>query len=351
MSWRSLLDGLRLWARFRFSPGALRDLRRVGRLAEGVLGARTLTAARELGLFGALGEGGATTSELARRLGVPGPALRVLLDSCLHFGLLKRRGERLVPASLVTRLLDGPGGLGPALEGLVSSTLRAAPSAVARIRDGRAPRGFYEGMERADPDGIREYARFLDAAAEGPSRVLAGAADLAGARSLLDVGGGLGRFSQAFTARFPDLRATVAELPAVCPLAEEALRARGAARVSVLPLDFRKDPLPAGHDAVLFARVLHDWDQDTVRRLLREAHRVLTGAGRLLVFEILRDRDLGNGAAVVLAQWEVLLGSSGEIRTEGDYRTLLAEAGFQDVQLARPFDPLGRNALVTARRV
>ncbi len=350
MGWRSLLDGLRLWARFGFSPRALRDLRRVGRLAEGVLGARTLTAARELGLFGALGPGGATADELAGGLRVPAPALRVLLDSCLHFGLVRRRGERLVAAPMVARLLEGPGGLGAALEGLVASSLRAAPGAVARLRDGRAPRDFYEGMERADAGGIREYARFLDAAAEGPSRVLAAAADLAGARSLLDVGGGLGRFSQALAAANPEIRATVAELPAVCPLAEEALRARGAERVSVLPLDFREDPFPPGHDAVLFARVLHDWDRETVRALLRKAHDALPPGGRVLVFEILRERDLGNDAAVVLAQWEVLLGSSGEIRTEADYRALLSEAGFGDPRVARPFDPFGRNALVSGAR-
>ncbi len=92
------------------------------------------------------------------------------------------------------------------------------------------------------------------------------------ASSLLDVGGGDGSVAALLCEKHRRLRATVVNLPSARPLVERTReRLDGGSRISFASLDFRRDSLPRDFDIVVFARMLSDWDDVTVLRLLREA--------------------------------------------------------------------------------
>ena len=152
------------------------------------------------------------------------------------------------------------------------------------------------------------------------------------------------------TERHRGLEVTVVDLPEVRAAAEAALDAMGAERVRFEPRDFRHEALPTGHDAVLFSRVLHDLDWETVVGLLARAHETLPSGGRIAIFEVMRPVDIGNPGPVIVAEWDIMRLCPGDIRTVDQYRELLTDAGFRDIAVTKPFDLAGWNSLVTAVR-
>jgi len=334
----------------RFSPLALRRMLRTGRIAEGVCATRTVAAAGATGLFDALRQGPCTPEVLIQELNVSRSRLRVILDAGLHFGILRKSRGGLRLTGLGRAFADGRDPLYASALAYCEASVGGGPAFAARLGAGHSrTRDFYERLGRRDEASIKEYGTYMARTAATPARTLARAWDLAGARLVCDVGGGFGVFSAALVARNPHLESIVVDLDVVKPASEAWLRGEAAQRVRFQALDFLHEPLPGGCDAVLFARVLHESDRATVKRLLAGAQKALPSGGRLAVFEVLRQRDLGNPVPVVLAAWEVVMGAPGEIRSAEDYRTLLTAAGFQDIRVERPFDLAGWNSLITAR--
>jgi hypothetical protein len=342
-------DIVRVSSSLGYDPTAVRDLLHLARLAEGVCCARTLAGCWKTGLFDELRQGPRTLAGLREALKLPRESLRVLLDAAIHFGLARLQGERIIARSMVKRFWRGPGSLLPPVAAYCASNLGGGDALAARLRqDRRSAGGFWESLGQTTPEQLAEYGEYMAITAAGPGQTLARAWDLKQARELLDVGGSLGHFSAALTAHNPGLRATVADLAPLQPFAERWFEKNGFARVCFEPLDFRHEDFPKGPDAILFARVLHDWDTETVRRLLNKARAVLPAGGCIAIFEIMRERELGNPGPVVLNAWEVLMSSAGETRTVAQFRSLLQAARFEDIQSERPFDLTGWNTLIKA---
>jgi len=154
------------------------------------------------------------------------------------------------------------------------------------------------------------------------------AADLAGAREPVDVGGGAGGLTAAFLARYPQLSATILDLPHVLPAAEELLTATGVRnRVRLVAGDFF-DSVPAGGDVHLLAMIVHDWADDQAVRLLEAIRRAIPATGRLLIIDaVLPAGDTPHfGKLLDLAMMAMLTGHE---RTQPEFSDLLDAAGFR----------------------
>ena len=171
--------------------------------------------------------------------------------------------------------------------------------------------------------------------------------DFASFRRLLDVGGNGGGYALALLEAHPSLKATIFDLPGVRPLAEERIGARGLGeRCQFVEGSFFEDSLPKGHDVLLLANILHDWETAECRRILAACHEAIEPGGTIVVVEPMLAEDLtGPDHASVSGLTMALLG--GENRTQPRIAALLAEAGFE-----QPWrSPLGdQNSVVTARR-
>ena len=116
--------------------------------------------------------------------------------------------------------------------------------------------------------------------------------DFSAFRRLLDVGGNSGGYTLSLLEAHPSLEATIFDLPAVRPLAEERIGERGLGeRCQFVEGSFFEDPLPKGHDVLLLANILHDWETPECRRILA-ACREATEAGR---YDRGRGADAGGG--------------------------------------------------------
>jgi SAM-dependent methyltransferase len=130
---------------------------------------------------------------------------------------------------------------------------------------------------------IRE--RGIEAITAGAAHALAQSYDFGQRWRVLDLGGGLGFFLRILTQHYPELSATLFELPAISAIARRALsEAPGGGRIAVVEGDFFQDPIPLGHDVVLLANVIHLFSPEHNRELLsRIRASVEPGTALLLV--------------------------------------------------------------------
>ena len=148
-------------------------------------------------------------------------------------------------------------------------------------------------------------------------------------RRLLDVAGGSGIYACSMAARFASLRASVLEKPPVDAVARRAIEARGFAdRIDVVAADMLQDPLPEGYDAHLFSNVLHDWDEDVVRRLVHASAAALPSGGEIIVHDAFLNEDKSGSLAI--AGYSVLLMhvTQGRCYSTAEMEAWLGEAGF-----------------------
>ena len=154
-------------------------------------------------------------------------------------------------------------------------------------------------------------------------------------RRLVDVGGGRGVLLAAIL-RTTDLDAVLFDRPA----AVEAARAFLGERASCVVGDFFES-VPAGADAYLLSRVLHDWDDEDALRILRVCREAMSADARLLVVDaILPERAVDQPFAIRMDLHMLLMLGARE-RTEAEFRALLARAGFDLVRVVPTGSPAG----------
>jgi cyclopropane fatty-acyl-phospholipid synthase-like methyltransferase len=110
--------------------------------------------------------------------------------------------------------------------------------------------------------------------------------ELAGCRSVLEIGSGTGQHALYFSAALPGLTWQPSELPQHLAELRERVRAHGGANLQApLALDVREDPWPlAPVDALFSANTLHIMDWPAVMAFFRGAGALLHGPKLLCVY-------------------------------------------------------------------
>lgn len=147
-------------------------------------------------------------------------------------------------------------------------------------------------------------------------------------RTIVDIGGGHGALLTAILNQHPGLQGIVFDSPdvvagAVSPLTEAGL----AHRCQVQGGDFFQ-AVPTGGDCYIMKHIIHDWNDDRAQRILQNCRAAISANGKLLITEMV----IPPGNTPAIGKWldlEMLVVASGKERTEAEYRTLLANAGFQ----------------------
>ena len=179
----------------------------------------------------------------------------------------------------------------------------------------------------------RRYSRGdAPASSCAPSEVLPAAVaegyDWSTVRHVADIGGGTGTLIAEVLRRNPHLRGTLVDLPETAARAREYLAGLGLdGRCELVGQSFF-GPLPAGADAYLLNRVIHDWDDTEAIAILRRCGEAAGHAGRVLVIEFHGSAGRDSAAfAEMNLRMLVLVG--GRERTINDYAALAASAGLQ----------------------
>jgi acetylserotonin N-methyltransferase len=310
---------------------------------------QVLFAGVSLGAFDVLEAGPARLEDLARKLSAQPDALGRLLDTCVGLGLLRREGERYANAPVASTYLvrTSP----RRLTGYLNYSNRVLWKLWAHLDDAvrEGTNRWKQGLGLDGPlftsffrneDDKREFILGMHGFGQISSPEVVKAFDLAEFRRLVDLGGATGHLAVAACRRYPHLRAAVFDLPEVLPLARELLAGEEVAdRIELVAGDFFTDVLPPA-DLYAVGRILHDWPDDKVQRLLGAIHRALPEGGALLVGEKMLDDDRAGPRWAQLQSLNMLVCAEGKERTLGEYTALLSEAGFRDVQGRRTASPL-----------
>jgi SAM-dependent methyltransferase len=155
--------------------------------------------------------------------------------------------------------------------------------------------------------------------------------DFSAYSSILDVGGNSGEFVLRICRSYPDLRATVHDLPVVCEIGRRHLSLEPeAARISFSPAGRSADTLPAGFDLVMFKSMLHDWPDADMANFVDRAYRALKPGGQLMIFE----RSLfDSGDRQIPYSLIPIMMFFRSYRAPEQYRQTLSAARFSDIRL------------------
>lgn len=310
-------------------------------LLEAFRGSKAMFAAVNLGVFDALEDGPRSAATLAAELKTHPDALTRLLDTCVTLGLLtcSAAGYANTPAATAYLCRSSP----RRMTGYLNYSNEVLWKLWANLEDA-VREGSHRWKQTFGWDGPIFSSFFRTEAAKreflqgmhgygliSSPRVVA-AFDLSRFRQLVDLGGATGHLAVAACERYPSLRATVFDLPAVMPIAREMIAATTVAdRVGVQAGDFFADPLPAA-DLYAVGRILHDWAEEKINLLLQKTFERLPSGGGLLIAEKLVDDQSSGLLSARLQSLNMLLVTEGKERTPAEYEALLRKAGFASVE-------------------
>ena len=363
LSWR---DGVLSNARFQHFAGSFALTRPIARqrasalfdLCAGFVYSQVLQACVQLGLFETLARGPLGADELATRLSLPPPSMRLLLDAAVSLRLLQTRsGGRYGLGPLGAALLGNPGVIAMIRHHAMLYDDLKDPLALLRHESGAGQLAHYwpyaGTTAPADLTGadVSRYTALMAQSQPMISAQVLAAFSFAGHRCLLDVGGGNGAFLSAVAARYPELRCVLFDLPAVAAQASQRFQREGlAARARAVGGSFLGDPLPQGADIISLVRILHDHDDDHVMTLLRAVHDALPACGMLLIAEPLSGTRGGEAIADAYFAFYLLAMGSGRPRSFERLQAMLSQAGFADIALKPAGMPM-LTCVITARKM
>ncbi len=160
---------------------------------------------------------------------------------------------------------------------------------------------------------------------------IAEAIDLGEARVVVDVGGGTGELLAALLAVHPRVKGVLFDLPNVVRHAPDVLRQNKVEHRCLIEEGSFFERVPRG-DTYLLKHILHDWDDERATAILSCCRRYMPATAKLLVMErrLPERAEPGLSPDAFLVDLEMLvMTSGGRERTEAQFRSLFATAGFQ----------------------
>ncbi len=177
------------------------------------------------------------------------------------------------------------------------------------------------------PEEAAQFAASMQALTGAVAADAARVIDVAGVSLAVDVGGGTGQLVRELMRVNDGLRGHVLDLPEAAKAAREAADADGlGARFSAEAGDFFA-AVPAA-DLYLLKAVLHDWDDDSCARILRNCREAARPGGRLIVIENVI-RDPGRDRFATLLDMNMLAVTAGQERDLAAYDALFAASGWR----------------------
>lgn len=315
------------------------------------IGSVALSLALRSGLIDKLGQGPQSLAALAATAKLDPCGVELLAGLLESAGVLTLRDGTLALAPAFVAILPRRAALESKLAFLdlaARDVLDRLPEMLfdtgAYVASGKVFELFrYDRAATTSPADLAATKRWLDyttALTEHEGPLLAPLMPLAHTARLLDIGGNSGAFVRALCAVNPGLRATVLDLPAVTELGRRYLASTPeAARIDFITADARRDPLPAGYDAISFKSVLHDWPEPDMRQMVERARDALPPGGRLFVVE---RGAFAPGPAPLPYAAATNLVFARFYRPPSAYAELLAELGFggisvQTIEIEMPF--------------
>ena len=330
-------------------------------MATGFFRGKLLCAAVRLRIADALAEGALSVGELAAVTKTDPSALRRLMRALASIGVVAEVEEArfaLTPFGQPLRR-DAPDSVWASMifwADLLADAWAWLPDCVrAGDRTGAEAARQQQGAPSRwskDPEAKAIFhAVFAEPAADDFASHVA-AWDFSRSRVIADLGGGGGGLLAAILAAHPAARGVLVERQAAIPgAAKRFAEAPLAGRWELVAGDLLES-VPPGADVYIMRCVLHGYDDESARRILRNCCQVMTPDSRLLLIEVALPNRIDRAdleiEKLMMSDVNMLAVTGGRERSEHEWAALLVSA---DLELRRVLPvPGGSSTMLEAAR-
>jgi len=290
---------------------------------------RAAAVANRLGVFEVLSRGPLTAVEVARQIEADERGTTRLLEALDAVGYVKKKRDGRYAATAMTAkwLPRLAGGLRASERALLQPLEYLEES----IRTGEPSFVNYERYAEMDRSWWRDQQEMIAVAHMVGDDIVARVKLPETARRLLDVGGGHGLHAIKFCRRYPQLSATVFDLPQALEVAREVIAAEAMGeRVSVQEGSFWEDDLGNGYDAALVFSIVQMNSPDKNAELLRKVAGALNPGGVVVIQDQLAGRAPSPTAKAVISLQGLnqVVSSRGRMYAFDEIAGWLTAAGF-----------------------
>ena len=301
-------------------------------LTAGFVYTQTLTAVVQSNLLAVLQGRIETTNSVAAMCGLTRHAANTLLTAAQALKLTEEvsRGYWMV-GELGASVLGNPAVADMVKHHAVLYRDLADPLAILRHRDKTGLRDYWSYVPggRQTDQGHREYSQLMSSSLALIADHILDTYPLDAYSSLVDVAGGTGNFARIVKKRYPDISATVLDLPEVVT---EAKNAAAHDDIRFVAADMFLSPLPENTELFSLVRVLHDHDDEPVSELLACLHSSLRAGGSLLIAEPMAGTSGAEPIGDTYFSFYLWTMGSGRPRTAEELRAMCLAAGFSAVK-------------------
>ncbi len=293
-------------------------------LLRGALATRAAAVVADLRVADALADGPRPVADVAREASADPDALHRLLRALASDGVFAEEENGVFRNTAASELLrTGWGAFAHLFGGVFYRTVEGLDASGQPVFPALFGTDFWSWLKEHPEERM-----FFDTAmGQGNERRVERLAELEwrGHETVVDVGGGNGSLLLGLLDDHPGLRGVVFDLP-------ETVREESAFgdRCTFVAGDFFES-VPRG-DVYVLSTILHDWDDERATAILRTIRASAPAGTRLLVLDAVVPR--GNDPHG--AKWLDLLMlafAGGRERTEAEWRSLLASAGFEPLRI------------------
>lgn len=308
--------------------------------------AKVLLSAIELGLFTKLGGEAKTGTELQEELGLHPRSNPDFFDTLVALKFLERDGDgpyshyRNTPETALFLDRASPAFMGGFLEMANARLYPFWGDLTEALKTGKAQNetkhggeGVFEELYR-EPDRLEQFMDAMAGISAGNFMALADKFDFSRFHSLCDVGGAAATLSMIVAQKHPHLTITSADLPPATAIAAKKIEAAGLSdRVHTKVPDFFSDELPKA-DVITMGMILHDWNLEKKKMLIRKAYEALPAGGAYIVIETLIDDSRRENAFGLMMSLNMLIEFGEAFDYSGaDFDGWCKEAGFKRTEV------------------
>jgi O-methyltransferase domain/Dimerisation domain len=302
-------------------------------------GSKALLSAIELGVFTELADGGPLEGDALReRLGLHPRSATDFFDALVALGMLERENGAYSNTASTDLFLDRakPSYVGGLLEmanarlfgfwGSLTDGLRTGePQNEAKIGE-----NFFETLY-SDPDRLAQFAKAMSSLSMGAGHAIATSFPFEDHKTVIDIGCAEGAVPVQVALAHEHITGGGFDLPPVEPIFDSFVGQFGLSdRLSFTGGDFFEGPLPEA-DVLVMGHILHDWNMDEKRVLLKKAYDALPDGGALIVYEAIIDDERRHNAFGLLMSLNMLIETPGGFDYTGaDCRAWMQETGFRE---------------------
>jgi hypothetical protein len=322
------------------------DPSQIMQVGMGFFGSRTLLTAVELGLFTHLGAGKLTGDEIRQRLGLHERAVPDFTDALVALGMLDRKGDG--PDALYSNTTDAAAFLDKNSPQYIGGILEMASERLYgfwgyltdALKTGQPQNEIKATGEPmfaklySAPERLEQFMNAMAGVSAGNFKALAEKFDFSKYQTLCDAGGATGQLSCMVAAANPHMRCISADLPPVEAIAKRCIAQAGLSdRVTTAQIDFFAAPLPKA-DVITMGMILHDWNLEKKKHLIKLAYDALPPGGAFIVVEALIDDARRENAFGLLMSLNMLIEFGDAFDYSGaDFKGWCAEAGFDRFEI------------------